>query len=112
MDFPRTVTKWSINFIKTIEHFHDDVYTINKGTPMEMKTYYRGDKETGVIDIFVGNNGHFQRIPTRIVEILPEKSVLYQFTLIKPPDMPNKEWQQGIVGLKEELGILKQILEK
>lgn len=102
---PLTQKEWAINFIK-------DVKSVNNAfvatTPFgEMPLKFKTDKETGVIDIIIGDG---EPIPTRLIK--NEKGCEYMFTLFQPKGMPEFVWKnEGIPGLTEELNKLKSILE-
>ena len=102
---PLTQKEWAINFMKDVKKVEDGFMAV---TPFgEMPLKFNADKETGVIDIVLGNGAP---IPTRLIE--NNDGCEYMFTLFKPNEMPDIAWeQQGIPGLVEELKELKSILE-
>lgn len=103
---PINQKEWAINFIK-------DIKETDKGfmakTPFgETPLAFHTDKQTGVIDIVLGEG---EPIRTRLIK--NQQGCEYLFTLFQPQEMPDIAWDnEGVPGLIEELETLKIILEK
>ncbi|MCH8907541.1 MAG: hypothetical protein IH840_10665 [Candidatus Heimdallarchaeota archaeon] len=95
---------WGVNFLKDYEKTNEGHFVTTPMGRVELKI--KADKETGVIDIVLGE----RPTPTILIFFSPDET-LYLFTLILPNEMPKPAIEEGIKGLKEELLILKEILE-
>lgn len=98
---PLLYKEWSTNFISDITLENGEHFAV---TPMgKVKFVVKGDKQTGCIDLFLGDTPF--PILTRLLR--NAEGVTYLFTLFQADGMPDPAWEQGIVGLIEELEILK-----
>jgi hypothetical protein len=102
---PLTQKEWAINFMKDVKKTDDGFIAV---TPFgEMPLKFRTDKQTGIIDIILGDG---EPIPTRLIK--NGSGCEYMFTLFQPNGMPEIAWEkEGIPGMAEELKELKSILE-
>lgn len=98
---PLLYKEWSTNFISDVTLKNDEYFAV---TPMgKVKFVVKGDRTTGNIDLFFGDAPF--PIPTRLLR--NADGVTYLFTLFQSDGMPDVAWKPGIVGLIEELEILK-----
>ncbi len=98
---PLFYKEWSTNFIADVTLENGEHYAV---TPMgKVKFVVKGQKQTGNIDLFFGDTPF--PIPTRLLR--NAEGVTYLFTFFQADGMTDKVWELGIVGLIEELGILK-----
>ncbi len=102
---PMNQKEWGVHFFEDIT-LEEDTYwaTVPFGkVPLMLLT----DKASGVIDIKLGEG---EPMRTRLVG--HGENVSYIFTLVKPEAMPDKVFDEvGVPNMKEELEILKNILE-
>ena len=73
---------------------------------------YRVDADPAkrVVDFVLETPGGDLVLPTRVTPH-PAGSV-FAFTILRTPTDPDEEWERGKRGLDEELGRLKEILER
>ncbi len=103
---PMNQKEWAIHFVldmETTEEGHLATLPFGK-VPFSIQS----DRKTGVLDLYIGEG---RPIRTRLIEI-DEGFCTYIFTLPQPKEMPDVVWEnEGLPNLKEEMELLKLILE-
>jgi hypothetical protein len=101
----RNQPQWAINFVKGMRKQGDQLFMT---TPFgEVPVEWRTDRDLGTIDIiFPGNNV----LPTRLTA-MGDDTLVYTFTFSMPPDVSEEAFQEGQLGMEQELQHLKRILE-
>ncbi|HAA15002.1 MAG TPA: hypothetical protein DCE41_26235 [Cytophagales bacterium] len=107
LSHPPHQKEWAVHFFQDIrEEDGQFIATLPFG---EMPIRLDADRETGVLDIYLGDGAPTR---TRLVEV-GEGLCLYNFTLVQPPQMPDSVWEaEGIPNMEDELNRLKLLLEQ
>ena len=104
---PINQKEWAIHFYKGVQKVGDQyIASLPFG---DVPLRIGNDKETGSIDLFLGDGGP---VHSKLIKG-SDNSCLYIFILFQPQQMPDIAWEQeGVSNLKKELQLLKTILEK
>jgi hypothetical protein len=92
--------RWATEFARELKH-DDDGYRVVNGLG-EFCFDIRADRETGVIDMFVGPDRDAMAVfPTRAVA-LPDGRTAYSFTMFQGPGMPDELFEAQHASLRRE----------
>ena len=105
---PENLPKWAIKFCHTIRPRDKGWWTV-QGCMGEIPLRYVVDRDSGVIDYHVFTPAGEAVIPTRVVPVGTRAA--YIFTQFQPPDMPDDAFRGQVQSLKDELQILKRLME-
>ena len=105
---PENLPKWAVKFCHTIRPKDKKWWSV-QGCMGEIPIRYEADRNSGVIDYHVSTPNGEVVIPTRVVPV--GTGAAYIFTQFQPPDMPDETFRGQVESLKEELRILKRLME-
>lgn len=100
---PFNLKKWAINFVQDVVQRNGSVIAI---TPIgALTTQILANEQWGTVDIKMDE----MIFPGRLTP--NGEGCNYSFTMYRSVEMSDEQWQNGIRGLKEELSILKKLIE-
>ncbi len=105
---PENLPKWAVKFCHTIRPKDNEWWCV-QGCMGEIPLRYVVDRDSGVIDYHVFTPAGESVIPTRVVPAGAGSA--YIFTQFQAPDMPEEAFRGQVESLKEELKILKRLME-
>lgn len=105
---PENLPKWAVKFCHSI-HRKDREWWRVQGCMGEIPLRYSVDRALGVIDYHISTPDGEAVIPTRVVSL--GTGAAYVFTQFKPPGLPDDAFRGQVESLKEELQILKRLVE-
>lgn len=106
---PANLPKWAVVFCRALRSEGSEwIVTTSDG---EMKIRYDTDAKRGVIDMYVSPEPGVES--PAFTRVVPNgQGTEYIFTLFQPPGMPEEVFAGQIKGLKQEFGVLKELMEK
>jgi len=106
---PENLPKWAVRFCHSIRPM-DKGWWVVKGCMGEIPVRYASDRRSRIIDYHVRTPGGEAVIPTRVVPAGARAA--YIFTQFQPEGMPDGAFQEQVDSLKDELKVLKSLVEK
>lgn len=108
LSLPENLPKWAVKFCHSIDRKDKDWWRV-QGCMGEIPLRYAVDRASGVIDYHVSTPDGEAVIPTRVVPL--GAGAAYVFTQFQLPGLPDDAFQGQVESLKEELQILKRLVE-
>jgi hypothetical protein len=105
---PENLPRWAVKFCHTIRPKDKATWWV-RGCLGEIPIRYSTDSRSGVIDYHVAGPAGEGVIPTRVVPVGPRSA--YVFTQAQPPGMTDESFHEQVENLKEELKVLKELME-
>jgi hypothetical protein len=107
---PENLHLWTVDFALETPEKEGEIYRVK--TPRGViDLFVRMEKETGNIDFYFGRVGHYQKSSSRLVELKRNSGVEYYFTQSEPDNAPTGLFEKLVSNVREELKILKGLLE-
>ncbi len=106
---PANLPKWAVVFCRGLRSEGSEwIVTTPDG---EMKIRYNADAKRGIIDMYVSSEPGVES--PAFTRVVPNgQGSEYIFTLFQPPGIPDEAFAGQIKGLKQEFGVLKDLMEK
>ena len=105
---PENLPKWAVKFCHSIRKKERDWWLVT-GCLGEVPVRYESDRRTGVIDFHIATPHGKAVVPSRVVPA--GRGAAYVFTQFQAEWMPDPAFLEQVESLKEELLVLKGLLE-